>query len=80
MRKRFSYRYSGSRGARYFVVFLSADDQVKSHYKSFLGDAHIDFMDCSCKLSPDMKVGGEGHPSGEMNSLWAACISDSPGQ
>ena len=61
-------------GARFVTVILHAEDDISSYYKSRLEKSHIEFIDCNYPLTEEMRVPGEGHPNGRMNSLWAQCI------
>ena len=36
---------------------------------------HLSYMDCAYDIKEEMKVPGEGHPNGEMHSLYAECIA-----
>jgi hypothetical protein len=65
-------------GAEFVVVFLVADGETRDQYRRFLAEHHVTAIDCSQQLSEETTVKGEGHPDGRMNSLWAACIADSP--
>ena len=61
--------------ATLIVALLTAADAVKGHYIRFLQRNRIPAVDCAFELTEDMKVPGEGHPNGEMNTRWAACIA-----
>ena len=61
-------------GAKFVTVILHADDETSSYYKSRLEKSHMEFIDCNYPLTEEMRVPGEGHPNGRMNSLWAQCI------
>ena len=67
-------------GARFVLALLVVDHEVKSHYMSFCQTHNIRYMDCAYPLTPEMKVVGEGHPNGRMNSLWAECIANALGE
>lgn len=68
-------RVSVANGATFFVVFLEADDRTKNRYMNFLGENGIPFMDCVYEQTNEMRVPGDWHPNGKMNTLWAECIS-----
>ncbi len=36
----------------------------------------IRVIDCTYPITREMKVEGEGHPNGQMNTRWAKCIAD----
>lgn len=59
------------------VLLLSASSEAKNHYTRFCRQEGISLLDCTSPLSdlPEMKVTGEGHPNGRMNSIWADCIA-----
>ena len=61
--------------ATLIVALLSASDEAKGHYIRFLQRNGIPAVDCAFELTDDMKVPGEGHPNGAMNTRWAACIA-----
>jgi len=63
-------------GAKFVMVLLMADQETKSHYMSFCKTHNIRCIDCVYPLTPEMKVVGEGHPNGRMNSLWAECTAN----
>lgn len=65
-------------GAEFVLVFLTVNEETKEHYQSFLANNRIPALDCSHQLSADTTVQGEGHPNEKMNSIWAACIANSP--
>jgi hypothetical protein len=58
------------------LLHFEAPD-VKEHYVDFLRKQRLDFVDCVEPLTPEMKVPGEGHPNGAMNTVWADCIAAS---
>jgi hypothetical protein len=62
--------------AIFVVILLSVSDQTKEHYVKFLSENNIQVIDCVYDLTKEMKVPGEGHPNGYMNTLWAECISE----
>jgi len=68
-------RVSRRHGATFIVVLLEANDHEKKYYMNFLNQSNIQFIDCAHDIPDEMKVPGEGHPNGEMNTLWAECIS-----
>lgn len=69
-------RVSVENNATFATVILYADEQTKQHYMKFLGENHIQVIDCAYDVTDELIVPGEGHPNGQMNTLWANCISD----
>lgn len=63
-------------GARFLVVILKASQKTKTHYKRFLESNGTMTIDCAYPIGEKMRVKGEGHPNGDMNSKWASCIVD----
>jgi len=72
-------RLSKENGTRFMVTLLSIKKEQKSHYINFLEKNHIEAVDCVYPMTPKMKVKGEGHPNGKMNTLWANCIAKAIG-
>jgi hypothetical protein len=68
-------RVSEEYNTTFIVVLLTADNQTKEHYMKFLRENNIQVVDCVYAITDEMKVLGEGHPNGKMNTLWAECIS-----
>lgn len=66
-------------GAQFAVVLLTGKEETKRHYADFLKKEGIGVIDCGCDIPPEMRVPGEGHPNGKMNSRWAACIAEALG-
>lgn len=66
---------SKKRGTTLMVILLSLKGEKKSHYRNFLEQKEIEFVDCVYPLKSGMRVKGEGHPNGKMNTLWANCIA-----
>jgi hypothetical protein len=66
-------------GATFVPVLLQADREAKRHYKEFFQTHNIRDIDCVFPLTFELKVSGEGHPNGKMNSLWAECIASALG-
>jgi lysophospholipase L1-like esterase len=67
-------------GARLLVVLLTNVPEGRAHYGRFLADAGIRFVDCGRPSGLHMMVPGEGHPNGEMHSIWADCIAAAIGE
>lgn len=63
-------------GATFILVLLWADNDTKSHFRSFAQAHNIRHIDCAYPKTPEMQVAGEGHPNGKLNSLWAECIAN----
>ena len=59
-----------------YVVVLQMEPESKDVYKKFLEEIKIASFDCDRPefSLAEMKVLGEGHPNGRMNSIWADCI------
>lgn len=74
-------RLSKENGTIFMVALLHFGDnpKQKSHYINFLEKNHIEAVDCVYPMTPEMKVKGEGHPNGKMNTLWANCIAKAIG-
>jgi len=66
-------------GATFVPVLLQVDREAKRHYKKFFQTHNFRDIDCVFPLTPELKVPGEGHPNGKMNSLWAECIASALG-
>lgn len=69
-------RVSQENNATFVVVILYSDKSTKEHYMKFLGENNVQVIDCSYDITKELIVPGEGHPNGQMNTLWANCISD----
>ena len=69
---------SAERSTPFAVVLLMMDRKTnqKEHYLRFLKENKIPAIDCDLEFTNEMKVPGEGHPNGKMNTLWAECISN----
>jgi len=67
-------RVSKEHNASFAVVWLSVNPRMREHYVNFLGDYGIQCIDCDYTITDEMRVPGEGHPNGTMNTLWAECI------
>ena len=65
--------------AKFVVALFDIHSDTISHYKRFFQTHNIRYIDCVFPLTPELKVAGEGHPNGRMNSLWAECIEDALG-
>lgn len=65
-------------GVAFEVVFLQAQPGIARHYARFLTGNGIPFTDCIVPIPPAMRVPGEGHPNGAINSQWAACLARRP--
>ncbi len=66
-------------GSKFVTVLLNADDDISNYYKDRLEKSHVRFIDCHYPLTTEMRVPGEWHPNGRMNSLWAQCIQSALG-
>jgi hypothetical protein len=66
---------SKAHGAEFIVVLLQADEKTKKQYMGFLRKNRIRFIDCVFDMPRKMRVPGEGHPNGKMNTLWVQRIS-----
>ena len=64
-------------GVDFFVSMLSSDDDdLRVHYKEFCAAHDIPFVDTCYRKTPDMRVPGDGHPSGKATTLLARNIGD----
>lgn len=57
------------------VVFLVAQEGKKEEYLRFFQESAVPYLDCVQPLTEENRIPGEGHPKGELNSVWAECIS-----
>lgn len=57
------------------VVLLQAEQEVREHYTAFLEGHGVPVIDCIRELTEELKVPGEGHPNGALNTVWAECIA-----
>jgi hypothetical protein len=62
-------------GSDFAVALLEASDAERAHYSDFLHRNEIKVIDCIHPMPPEMHVEGEGHPNGNMNTVWAECIA-----
>jgi hypothetical protein len=69
-------RVSKEYNAIFVAVLLEASGATKEHYMKFLSQNNVHVIDCVYESTDEMKVPGEGHPNGKMNTLWGQCISD----
>lgn len=67
---------SEAHGADFAVVLLNVDQKLEAHYDQWLQKNEIDVINCNMDLTDDLKVEGEGHPNGEMNTRWSSCIAE----
>lgn len=58
------------------VVLLLFSEEARSHYINFLRNNAVNFLDCVYPITPEMRVPGEGHTNGIINTLWANCIAE----
>jgi hypothetical protein len=63
------------KGIEFVVVILRCRKGLNDYYKYFQ-ENNIKYINCIHKIEKGMRVLGEGHPNGEMNSLWTRCILD----
>jgi hypothetical protein len=63
-------------GISFIVAMLSFNEQEKDHYLKFLLDNNIMVADCVRQITPELRIKGEIHPNGKLNSIWAECIAD----
>lgn len=68
--------YCDKLGIEFIVNILEAGEETKRHYLDFLDKQGILALDCALPITRGMRVAGEGHPNGRMNSRWARCIDD----
>jgi hypothetical protein len=62
-------------GAELYVVMFYSSAAGREHYKAFLAQHAVRFIDCALPITPDMAVPGDGHPNGALNSAWVECIA-----
>jgi len=70
-------------GAKFVVVFLDVAPKSMTHYSGFFKRNRIAFLDCVYPVYPipkELRIKGDWHPNGEVNSFWAQCIEDGLGQ
>ena len=67
---------SAAHDAELVVALLEAKPDRKKHYTDFCTTHNIRVVDCIHPLTSELRVKGEGHPNGKMNSLWTQCILD----
>jgi len=70
-------------GSEFIMVLLSCyrtDEKIiKEYYQKFCLKQGIHCIDCVIdynNMGSDMKVPGDGHPNGKVNTLWADCIAE----
>lgn len=63
-------------GAEFVIAILNLNDEVKADYMTFMKRNNLMVIDCAFPLTEVMKVKGEGHPNGRMNSKWAKGITE----
>jgi hypothetical protein len=68
-------RYVKQNGARFTVALLHFSPAAKAHYAKFLESHGVDFVDCAYPMTAAMRVKGEYHPNGRMNTRFAECIA-----
>jgi hypothetical protein len=69
-------RETAERSDAGFVVLtlFSPKPDVQQEYADYFADDRIPVVDCAFKLTPGLRVPGEGHPNGEMNECWFHCF------
>lgn len=65
-------------GARFLVVQLEPTRAPRNPWADFLEANQIQYLDCGFPYE-EMIVPGEGHPNGDVNTLWADCIAGALG-
>ena len=68
-------RVARERSTAFAVVFLLAEEGKKDDYARFFEQNDVPWMDCVKPNDEDYRIPGEGHPNGELNSIWAECVS-----
>lgn len=66
---------SEAHGAEFAVVLLNFKRKREAYYTKWLQKQGIAVINCNLKLTDDLRVEGEGHPNGEMNTRWSSCIA-----
>lgn len=69
-------KMSKNKGAKFVVIILLAKNETRNQYKDFFENNGIMYIDCRIPIGQNMRVKGEGHPNGKMNTKWASCIID----
>lgn len=69
-------------GTAFIVVVLDMERSRKTHYTEFFLRHHVAFLDCVYPVYPipkALRIKGDWHPNGQVNSFWAHCISEGLG-
>jgi len=69
-------RVASEHGTPFAVAFLLSQDGRKQEYVDYFERKRIPYLDCVRPLDEKSRIPGEGHPNGELNSVWAQCISE----
>lgn len=64
-------RISAEHGAVFKLLFLSQSEETKIRYIAFLQENKIPFIDFGFDISEEMRVPGDSHPNGTVNTIWA---------
>lgn len=62
-------------GADFYMIMLTANKAMIKYYSDQLSPSGINVIDCTNEDGHKMLVPGEGHPNGQLHSLWADCIN-----
>jgi hypothetical protein len=63
------------RKGRFRVVLLRASPPARRRYLQFFQQNGVDFADCALPMPPSMRVPGDYHPNGAMNTRYADCLA-----
>ena len=66
--------------AEVVVLFLKITDKGREYFRPLLDDENISYAECTeagnLVFQDEYRVIGEGHPNGEINTLFADCASE----
>jgi len=67
-------------GSRFTVAVLEFSSATRTtRYLEFLRRADIDALDCTIPIPLEMRVAGDLHPNGDVNTRWAECVASALG-
>ena len=68
------YQLCYSNGAKLIVALVGNEPRNPSGDARFLKQQRIPFVDCRFPHTPDLRVGGKGHPNATANRKWVRCV------
>jgi len=68
-------RAARARSTPFAVVFFLTQEGKRQEYVDSFRKNEIAYLDCVQPLDEPNRIPGEGHPNGQLNSVWAQCIS-----